>query len=329
MFHIKNIFKKKIVLVIAVYWMLLLYVLAALFWWFIALNRQNARMSELSFSVLHKDSTAYYQEVQQVYDAQQRKKAQYVGEGVAFFAVIIFAAYFVFRATMRHLKLSQQQQNFMMAVTHELKTPIAIVRLNIETLQRRQLTDEYKQKILSDSLSETDRLNDLCNNILVTSQLETGNYTCLKEPFDLNSLIAQTTQDFSNRFSKRTIIYQPLEESVYLNGEQMLIQLLLNNLIENALKYSAATEPVTVELREDKDKIKLTVIDNGPGIIDDEKKKVFTKFYRSGDENKRKTKGTGLGLYLCKKIVQSHDGSISITDNLPHGSIFTVTFITS
>ena len=156
---------KKIALVIAIYWLLLLYILAALFWWFIALNRQNAKMTELKYSTIQKNSKEYNKEIQEVFFTQQRKRAQYTGEGVIFFAVIIIGAYFLFTATIRHLKFTQQQQNFMMAVTHELKTPIAIVKLNIETLQRRELKDEHKKKILEDSLSETDRLNNLCNNI--------------------------------------------------------------------------------------------------------------------------------------------------------------------
>jgi len=321
---------KKIAFVIAVYWLLLLYILAALFWWFIALNRQNARMAELSFSTIQKGSKVYDSQVQTVYYTQQRKKAQYAGEGVIFFAVIIIAAYFLFRATIRHLRFTQQQQNFMMAVTHELKTPIAIVKLNIETLQRRQLKEEHKQKLLEDMVSETDRLNNLCNNILVTSQLETGRYNCLKELFDVNNLLEQTTQEFADRFTDRKIIYHcPEEETVMLNGELLLIQLLMNNLIENAIKYSFKDSQIIVGLKTDLHKIIITVADNGQGITEEEKKKVFEKFYRSGDENKRKTKGTGLGLYLCKKIVHSHRGSISISDNLPNGTIFTIIFTKS
>ena len=320
---------KKIALVIVIYWLLLLYILAALFWWFIALNQQNAKMTELKFSTIQKSSKEYNNQVQEVFYTQQRKRAQYAGEGVIFFAVIIIGAYFLFRATIQHLKFTQQQQNFMMAVTHELKTPIAIVKLNIETLQRRELKDEHKKKILEDTLSETDRLNNLCNNILVTSQLETGRYNCLKEPIDMNALLVQIAQEFQNRFPQSKINYQPVEESINLDGEILLIQLLLSNLIENAIKYSAKESNVEIGLKHAGKKMFLTVTDNGQGIQDDEKKKVFEKFYRTGDENKRKTKGTGLGLYLCKKIVQSHHGSISITDNHPKGTIFTVTFTAS
>ena len=326
---LRNAFQnKKIAFVIAVYWLLLLYVLAALFWWFIALNRQNAKMTELQFSTIQKESKDYNAQVNAIYFTQQRKRAQYVGEGVAFFAIIILAAYFVFRATLRHLKFTQQQQNFMMAVTHELKTPISIVRLNVETLQRRQLKDEHKEKILADTLMETDRLNNLCNNILVTSQLETGKYHCLKEPIDMKEMLEQVSQEFQHRFPDRNINFHSTEDNVVLQGEVLLIQLLLSNLIENAVKYSFKGAIIDLALKTKSNKIILSVADNGPGVQDEEKKLVFDKFYRTGDENKRKTKGTGLGLYLCKKIVQSHNGTISVSDNQPQGAIFTVIFTT-
>ncbi len=326
---LRNVFQnKKIAIVITIYWLLLLYILAALFWWFIALNRQNALMTELKYTSIQKGSKDYENQVLNIYYTQQRKRAQYAGEGVIFFAVIIIAAYFLFRATIRHFRFTQQQQNFMMAVTHELKTPIAIVKLNIETLQRRSLKEEYKERLLEDTISEADRLNNLCNNILVTSQLETGKYNCLKESIDMNVLLEQTVQEFQHRFKNVSIVYNQVADSLMLNGEVLLIQLLLNNLIENAIKYSFKDAFITLSLKQNGNKLMLTVADNGQGISDEEKKKVFEKFYRTGDENKRKTKGTGLGLYLCKKIVQSHNGSISIADNHPQGTIFTVIFTT-
>ena len=175
---------------------------------------------------------------------------------------------------------------------------------------------------------ETDRLNNLCNNILVTSQLETGKYHCLKEPIDMKEMLEQVSQEFQHRFPDRNINFHSTEDNVVLQGEVLLIQLLLSNLIENAVKYSFKGAIIDLALKTKSNKIILSVADNGPGVQDEEKKLVFDKFYRTGDENKRKTKGTGLGLYLCKKIVQSHNGTISVSDNQPQGAIFTVIFTT-
>ncbi len=144
----------------------------------------------------------------------------------------------------------------------------------------------------------------------------------------MNALLEQTVQEFQNRFKNVSIIYNQVADNLMLNGEVLLIQLLLNNLIENAIKYSLKDTQIILLLKQKGNKLMLTVADNGQGISEEEKKKVFEKFYRTGDENKRKTKGTGLGLYLCKKIVQSHNGTISIADNHPQGTIFTVIFTT-
>ena len=100
--------------------------------------------------------------------------------------------------------------------------------------------------------------------------------------------------------------------------------MLLNNLLDNALKYSDKETDVKVELKKINGKVVLKIIDKGEGIADEEKKRIFQKFYRVGSETTRKTKGTGLGLYLCKRIVHDHKGTITVHDNVPKGSIFIV-----
>ena len=177
-----SVFKKqRLTLITVVYWILLVYIIAALVWWFIALEKQNETMFNFRVLQLNKDEPAYELQLQHVQDEEHRKTAQYIGEGSTFLLLILVGALFVYRATRKQLMLSNQQQNFMMAVTHELKTPIAIVKLNLETLQLRKLDEEKQNRIISSTLIETKRLNALTNNILITSQLESGNYTVDKK----------------------------------------------------------------------------------------------------------------------------------------------------
>ena len=317
--------KRKLALVTVVYWVLLLYMLAALVWWFIALQNQNSLMANMRLVQLKKDDPAYMQKVAVIEDSKKRKTAQYIGEGSTFLALILIGAVFVFRAVRRQIRLAQQQQNFMMAITHELKTPIAITRLNLETLQKRKLQEDVQQKLISNTLQETNRLNTLCNNILLAAQLEAGLNASSKQEINFSELVEGCVEDFVNRYPNRKI-NSDIFESIYINGEEILLQMLVNNLLENALKYSPKEAVITIKFVEENKIISLQLFDEGIGIAEFDKKKVFDKFYRAGDENVRTTKGTGLGLYLCKKIVESHKGFISVTDNQPQGSIFKAVF---
>ncbi len=317
--------RKRQAVVTVVYWVLLVYMIAALVYWYTALEKQNQVISSIRMSQLKHDDPDYYTQSLEITDLKKRKTAQYIGEGTAFLALIIVGAVFVFRATRRQLKLSQQQQNFMMAITHELKTPIAITQLNLETLQKRKLDEDKQQKLIANTLQEANRLNTLCNNILLASQLDSGAYSATKQEINFSDLVEGCIDDFTNRYPQRKI-EENIHGSIYLTGETLLLQILVNNLIENALKYSPKESVIKLHLREDHGRIKLSVTDQGQGIAETEKKQVFEKFYRSGNENTRKAKGTGLGLYLCRKITESHNGYISVTDNHPTGSNFTVSF---
>ena len=212
----------------------------------------------------------------------------------------------------------------MMAVTHELKTPIAIAKLNLETLQKHQLDEAKKQKLLQMTLQETNRLNSLASNILISAQLESGK-SSVREELNFSDLVKSSVNDFVNRFPERTWNIAITEE-LEIKGDQLLLQILVNNLIENAIKYSPAGSAIGCILEEGERIYILKISDEGPGIPAEEKKKVFRKFYRIGSEQTRSAKGTGLGLYLCKKIADDHNASISIEDNKPSGAIFIVEF---
>ena len=319
------LFKKhRLIFITVVYWFLLIYIVAALVWWFIELNNQNKQMYDYQLTLLKKDDPDYLQKSAQITDSSKRKTAQYIGEGATFLLLILFCAVFVYRAVKRQIKLSLQQQNFMMAVTHELKTPVTIVRLNLETMQKRLLDEDTKKQLLEKTIEETDRRNHLTHNILVTSQLESGSYILSKSEIDFSELVTKAVIDFQKRFPGRTI-KEYITADVLAEGEYNLLEMVVSNLMENATKYTPAASDISVTLKKNNGHIILHVADFGAGINDDEKKKIFEKFYRSGNENTRLAKGTGLGLYLCLKIVKDHKGKIAVTDNIPAGSIFTIT----
>jgi signal transduction histidine kinase len=313
---------KKIQTIFIFYWILLAYIIAALIFWFITLNNQNREMSELR-KLPFSNTAAYKAQLEKIEDGRQRKIKQYTGEGSAFFLVIMTGAIFVYRAVRKQLKISQEQHNFMMAITHELKTPISVVKLNLETIQKRNLDKDQQQRLLQNTLHETNRLNTLCNNMLLSSQIEAGGYSTVIEEINFGQLVSNCVEDFVMRYPQRMINKQ-IEEEVYVKGDPFLLQISVNNLLENAIKYSPKVTDIAVRVGKNLSFASLEVKDQGPGIEDEFKKKVFEKFYRLGNEATKRAKGTGLGLYLTKRIIKNHGGNIFIENNTPGGSTFTV-----
>ena len=312
-------------IIILVYWVLLAYIIAALVWWFIALNRQNVQMASYEISQLKIGNPDNSRLLQEIVDIKKRKTAQYIGEGVIFLLLILSGAVFIYRAVRRQFKSGQDQQNFMMAITHELKTPIAITKLNLETLLKRKLEDSQQQRLIQNTIQEANRLNALCNNMLLASQLEAGGHSVTKEEVDLSELTLSCVSDFKIRYPQR-LFKEEIAAEVYVMGDSVLLQMAINNLIDNALKYSPKESAITIVLRPQQKQVSLMIIDEGKGIDLMEKKKIFEKFYRIGNKATKEAKGTGLGLYLTKKIALQHGASIFVVDNTPTGSNFTILF---
>lgn len=312
------------------YGFVLFYIVAALVWWYISLEKQNRSMAELREKNLESQKTLlpperYEKARVAIHDSRKRNTAKYLAEGIAFLSLALTGALFVARSVRKQFRVQQQQQNFMMAVTHELKTPISVARLNLETLQKHQLDPDKQKKLIAKTLQETARLNFLTSNILVSAQLE-GGYASNREELNLTDLVRDCVQDFRNRFPDREID-SSLEPDTEVKADALLIQLLVNNLLENAIKYSPRNKLIRVSLKKEAgEKVLLEVMDEGDGIPAEEKTRIFDKFYRVGNESTRKTPGTGLGLYLCKKIADAHNADISVTNHLPSGSNFAVSF---
>jgi len=282
-------------------------------------------MAAIKLHSIAVNDTKYQHEVDKLNDETRRHTVQYAMEGITFLALIMLSAGYVYRALRRQIHLQQQQQNFMMAVTHELKTPIAVAKLNLETLQRHHLDKEKTDKIISNTLQETNRLNHLANNILVSSQLDGGRYKVTREEIDLSLFLQDTVNDFSQRFPDRVWLTS-IDPSIEFIGDPLLIGILINNLLENAYKYSPKGSTIEARLNVNAEQVVLEILDEGPGIPDNEKKNIFQQFYRIGNEQTRSAKGTGLGLHLCKKIAADHYGKIYVKDNHPKGSNFIILF---
>lgn len=311
-----------------VYLLLLGYIIAALVFWGMSLQRHSEKIYEQELLILNSsvDSNAapvyYHNKLEELNEKRNSRVKQYIGEGSTFLLVILIGAAVVFTSFRRSIRLSRQQNNFMLSVTHELKSPIAAMKLNLQTLERHNLDEQKKGMLMERCIKEADRLNDLCNNMLLASQMEGRQYTAAKESLDFSELVEQSLADYMSRYPNR--IEEGVINQCTLNGDKLLLQMAVNNLLENAIKYTPADKPITVQLISKDNKAWLEVIDQGPGIPEKEKGKIFNKFYRVGNEETRKSKGTGLGLYLTARIVRQHRGRIAIKDNVPNGAIFEI-----
>ncbi len=304
------------------YWFLLAYILSALIFWFIALNNQNNELNYYKIQMIDVNDIHHTQKTKRLEEQKNNKITQYIGEGITFLLLIAAGAVFVFRVIKRELVQSKKQYNFMMAITHELKTPIAVTKLNLETMQIRKLDYEQQQKLIRSTIQEANRLNALCNNMLLLSQIDTGGYTITNERFDLSTLANDCAEDFMERFPHRNIEVSA-EEDILITGDKLLLQLAINNLLDNAIKYSGKRDLIKIKVFLSNKKMILQVIDEGAGISLTDKKNIFEKYFRGAQ---MQTKGTGLGLYLTKEIVKQHHGDIHMTNNNPRGCIFEIQF---
>lgn len=314
-----------------IYVFVLAYTVLQLVWWGVLLHQQSIQIAKYEqLEITHRvheltQPAQFMSEMQRLHKEQQMRTFKYVGEGIIFLVLILAGAALVYRAVWKQMKLSQQQQNFMMAVTHELKSPIAVAKLNLETLRKHKLDEEKRLKLLDTTIRETNRLDQLCNNILLASQFEHQKYQPFLEQLDFSRLLQNGLEELQSR-----IVSHPIKTDIapyiWLNADKFMMQLMLNNLVENAVKYAPKGSEINVRLFIEGETLKLTVADEGEGIPLAERNKIFLKFYRIGNENTRKSKGSGLGLYLTQKIVEQHGGSITVRDNAPKGTCFEITW---
>jgi len=312
----------------SIYILLLVYIISAIVFWGLCLQKLNRDNYDQQVQTLRSrvDSVrtpeAYNDAVGALKHTFAMHTTQYIGEGATFLIVILIGAVVVYTSFLRRILLSRQQNNFMLAVTHELKSPIAAMKLNLQTLEKHQLTEQQRLQLIGRCVKESNRLNDLCNNMLFASQIEGRQYRPVIETFNLSEMLEDAVSDYASRYPRR--FEEEIKPGCRITGDKVMLQMAINNLLENAVKYTPADKDIRATLSASEENAVIQIIDQGQGIPDKEKKKIFDKFYRIGSENSRTSKGTGLGLYLTNKIVRQHRGRIIVKDNSPSGSIFEI-----
>jgi len=257
--------------------------------------------------------------LEQLKTDQNRQQKIWLYQSVLLLILVAAGIYGVYYSVDSIYKLNKRQNNFLLSVTHEFKTPIASIRLMLQTSRHPKINNDKRAELVENSIQNTYRLEDLAENMLTAMQIENEEYSYQLSDMDLSQMV---TDVISNQGIKGEINAQ-IEPGISIIGDGFIWRMVVNNLIENAFKYSN-NQPIDVELfRKGGVKI-LKVKDRGIGIRKEDMKKIFNKFYRVQDEETRTTKGTGLGLFIVKQTVQKQNGKIHVSANKPKGTIFTL-----
>jgi signal transduction histidine kinase len=197
----------------------------------------------------------------------------------------------------------------------------------LQTIQKRDLTKTQILDFIDKSLRDVERLDDMVENMLLASKIDNRSYTFPKAKFNLSVLVDSIVNRLQiSKCDNQQIVDAEIEPKIEITGDKFALTSVVTNLIENAIKYSGPCESVVVKLFSKDGRIHLQVADHGIGISDAEKGRIFERFYRVGSEETRNTKGTGLGLFIVKQVLDKHEATIKVKDNRPAGSVFEVVF---
>ena len=244
-----------------------------------------------------------------------RREAVLLFFGVIFFALIIGGLIVNTSFLVREIRRNEQHDSFINAVTHELKTPITSIRLYLETLQRRKVDDEQRQKFYRLMLLDTDRLLGTVEQVLAAGQSGHKSPAIFRTEVDFGNLVREC-MDLAR--SRHHLEAAGLRYESGVNGTEIKVQgdpeelrTAVSNLLDNAIKYSVGNVDVSVQLdTPDEKHVALKVRDRGVGIPADELKRIFRRFYRVRGRTSARVKGTGLGLFIVRSIAKTHGGKV-------------------
>ncbi len=303
------------------------YMILAFGWWSFHLWKQNDRVFEQDKQIIalrHSESTIQsapeYAKAEKSWHSGRR---MVIAEGLFFTACLIWGLSVIRRSAAREVALTRQRRNFLLSITHELKSPIASIRLVLETILKRNLTPEQRNPLVSNGIKDADRLQDLVESLLLAARLE-DNWRPLQEPLSFGELARELVGSLRLRFPDADFRLNIPDNLPPVQADKMGMTAILQNLLENAVKYSPEDSIIELSAEQSGGKFRFRVADQGQGIPDAEKQAVFEKFYRMGNEETRHSTGTGLGFYIVNQVIKAHGGHVNISDNQPKGTVITI-----
>ncbi len=243
---------------------------------------------------------------------------------VAFLLVLVGVVTYL-TLSIKAINLTRRQSNFIDSVTHELKSPIASLKLYLQTLNLRDVSEEQRERFLKFMADDVERLDGLISHLLEARTIEKDQRDRVAQQLRLDQLIADCAEAVCTRYRVPPETIEQELKPIEVMGERMDVMILFRNLLDNAIKYSGEPPQVHVGMRTEGPMVVVEISDNGEGIPRQLRRKVFGRFVRLGEELQRKKPGTGLGLYIVRTLVRRLGGKVRIVDRDKRwGTVFEV-----
>jgi signal transduction histidine kinase len=233
--------------------------------------------------------------------------------GATFLGILIVGVVAYLVLSIKSFRLNQRQSNFIDSVTHELKSPIASLKLCLQTLSKHSLPPEQESDFHRFMVEDLQRLDNLINHLLDAARLDQAPVDREIEEVDLSAVLARCIESTRQRYRLAAETITQHIEPATIYGRPMDLEMIFRNLLDNAVKYAGTKPEVDVDLfRPAGDRVRVRISDNGPGIPFNLRRKIFGRFVRLGSELERSKPGTGLGLYIVRTLVKRMHGQISV-----------------
>jgi signal transduction histidine kinase len=255
----------------------------------------------------------------QVNDAFDSGRWIVLVEGCILMGVILIGLYFIFVSLRKQTKLNKLQDAILSSVTHELKTPLASIRLVTETIMLRELSFEEREQFLKRTMNEVQRLQKLIDTVLISARLSSSRKADALERADALQILGECWSKITERFSdvRNFSAVWPADEgeTFFLSCVPHQLEIAFDNLFDNAVKYSLKDGSIKLHVATSETKLSIVVSDDGIGINRKNLKRIFKRFFRAEVAEKKMVHGSGLGLYVCQNIIKQHAGKIYAASN--------------
>ena len=245
--------------------------------------------------------------------------------GTVFLAIVLAGVITYLTLSIKAINLSRRQSNFIDSVTHELKSPIASLKLYLQTMDKREVSDDERATFHRYMMDDVERLDNLISHLLDAGAVTKGEDQSTTEEIRLHELIEQCAESVCDRYRVNRAAINLDLTACSIDGNRVDVVMIFRNLLDNAVKYAGSPPKVTAALRLEGERAVVEISDNGAGIPPEMRRKIFGRFVRLGEELQRKKPGTGLGLFIVRTLVKRIGGKVRVLDSdRKMGTVFEV-----